>query len=134
MPGKRKVILVDFDGVLHTYDGNFGPPIGKPIPGARAAMHLLEKDYRVICFTSRNCEEDVRRWLAHYGFPPMKVTSKKESAHLIIDDRAITFDGTWSDDLIKRIRAFSPHWMKGEVEETDAPAPSAFQSPPENPQ
>ncbi len=111
MPGKRPTLLIDFDGVLHDYKGWNNGAIGAPLGGARAAMHLLEKKYRLVLFSSRTNIEELERWLRHYGFPPMKVTNRKEPAFLIIDDRAVTFQGTWSDHFISRITSFSPHWQ-----------------------
>jgi hypothetical protein len=113
----RQTLLVDFDGVIHDYQGwNGVEPIGQPIAKSRAALLLLEKTYRIVIFTTRPAE-NVERWLRHYGFPDYKVTDKKEPAYLIIDDRAITFNGIWSDWFITQITNFSPHWQKvGHVE------------------
>lgn len=110
MAQKRQTLLIDFDGVLHDYHGWTGPdPVGIPIEKARHAMHHLASTYRLVCFTTRPAEQ-TRRWLLRYGFPEMKVTNMKEPAFLIIDDRAITFPGTWTDELLSRITSFSPHW------------------------
>lgn len=106
----KPTLLVDFDGVLHDYQGWTGPvPVGQPIEKARAAMHLLANTYRLVCFTTR-ATDFTKAWLAQYGFPEMKVTDKKEPAVLIIDDRAITFTGVWTDEFIQTINAFQPHW------------------------
>lgn len=106
----RQTLLIDFDGVLHSYTGWTGPiPTGPPIDKARAALLLLSKTYRIVIFTTRPAEQ-TKDWLRRYGFPDLKVTNIKEPAHLIIDDRAITFPGTWSDELLSRITSFNPHW------------------------
>lgn len=126
---KKKTLLVDFDGVLHDYHGWTGElPIGPPIAKARAAMHRLETTYRLVCFTTRPTAP-TESWLRHYGFPPMKVTNVKEPAHVIIDDRAITFLGVWSDELITQITSFRPHW---ESAESDSPSHASLpeQKPP----
>lgn len=114
---QRKTLLIDFDGVMHDYKGWQGElALNDPIPKARAALYILEKTYRLICFTTRKAEF-VTPWLKKHGFPEMKVTNLKEPAFLIIDDRAITFQGAWDNDLIERINSFAPHW-----ETSDPPA------------
>lgn len=113
----RQTILIDFDGVLHNYKGWQGPkaPLGKPIEKARASCFILAKNYRLVCFTTRP-KDVVEPWLRLHGFPEMKVTNIKEPAFLIVDDRAITFPGTWTDELLSRITSFSPHWSASQVE------------------
>lgn len=108
----RQTILIDFDGVLHDYKGWEGPKaLGKPIEKARASCYQLERNYRLVCFTTRP-KEFVEPWLRLHGFPPMKVTNIKEPAFLIIDDRAVTFTGTWSNEFLAQITSFSPHWSQ----------------------
>ena len=106
----RKTLLVDFDGVLHDYKGWQGAEVlNNPLPGARGAMWLLERHFKLVCFTTRPAEY-VTPWLKLHGFPEMKVTNIKEPAFLILDDRAVTFRGKWNDSLIQEIRNFRPYW------------------------
>lgn len=110
----KKRLLIDFDAVLHRYTGWKGPDqFDEPLPMARKAMHLLHEEggFELVCFTTRD-SEGVEKWLRRHGFPPMRVTSIKEPAFLQIDDRAILFEGEWTDDLLKRIRDFHPYWEK----------------------
>lgn len=111
MPSKQ-TLLIDFDGVLHAYDGTFSPILNLPIPGARKACLILAKHYKLICFTTRKPTEDVEGWLHRNGFPPMDVTDVKKPAYLIIDDRVMRFDGLWTDDFVQSITAFEPWWKK----------------------
>lgn len=111
----RQTILLDFDGVLHNYTGWEGPEkLNSPIEKARAACFALEKKYRLVVFTTRPSEY-VIPWLRKWSFPEMKVTNIKEPAFLIIDDRAITFNGNWSDELLKQIDDFKPYWEATKV-------------------
>ncbi|MFJ9114445.1 hypothetical protein ACIRJO_02730 [Streptomyces sp. NPDC102394] len=62
-------VAVDFDGVVHGYsrgwaDGTIYDP---PLPGAIDALHLLMDEHPVFIFTTREPEQ-VRAWLAEYGF------------------------------------------------------------------
>lgn len=111
---QRQTLLIDFDGVLHNYKGWEGElSLHNPIPNARKALYLLVDKYRLICFTTRKAEI-VTAWLKLHGFPEMKVTNIKEPAFLIIDDRALTFKGEWTEELMTQIKTFKPHWKEGE--------------------
>lgn len=139
MSTHKQTILIDFDGVLHDYHGWKGnEELGGPIEHARHALHILEKTYRLVVFTTRNAPI-VKRWLEHYGFPEMKVTNIKEPAFLIIDDRALTFTGEWSEGFLTQIRNFVPHWeadlptsqlgaLDSESRSTEQPAPDSDHS------
>lgn len=108
----KRTLLVDFDGTIEQYDGWKGVDwLGEPLEKARHAMILLEKDFRLVCFTTREAEL-VEPWLRQHGFPKMKVSNLKEPAHLIIDDRVVLFKGEWTDELLEQIKTFKPHWQK----------------------
>ena len=124
----KQTILIDFDGVLHDYHGN--EELAGPIEKSRHALHILEKTYRLVCFTTRNAPI-VKRWLEHYGFPEMKVTNVKEPAFLIIDDRALTFPGEWSEGFLMQVNSFKPHWEEISGDSPSDPSnPSDVVSPP----
>lgn len=110
---RRPTLLIDFDGVLHQCPGGeYSPVLGPALDKARAALLLLGRDYRLAVFTTRTNREEIATWLRQRGFPEMRVTNIKEPAHLIIDDRAITFPGAWTDEFISAIRTFTPHWKR----------------------
>ena len=110
----RPRLLLDFDGVLHTYTGWNGGQLESPLTKARHACMLLAEQFELVCFTARaNSPEGqalVEAWLARWGFPIKRVTAMKEAAVLCVDDRAICFEGEWNDTLLARIRAFHPYW------------------------
>jgi hypothetical protein len=113
----KPTLLIDFDGVLHQYKGWKGEEeLDPPIEKARHAMLLLEKTHKLVCFTTRPSSQ-VEAWLRQWGFPlSMKVTNYKQPAFLQIDDRAICFQGTWTDELLQQIKDFKPYWQ-GETNE-----------------
>lgn len=134
MGRSKKTILVDFDGVLHDYKGWVGPEerfLNPPIEKARHACHILSRDYRLVCFTTRPVEM-AARWLRHYGFPEMRVTNMKEPAFLIIDDRAICFEGQWTDEFLARIKSFEPHWQSGLGQVLSEESEQSSQQPPDD--
>lgn len=114
----KQTIQVDLDGTLAEYNGWVSPQhIGAPIAGARHAMLILAREYNLVCFCGRltlnpECAEHISKWLQRHGFPHMRITNRKDPAHLCIDDRALTFQGQWNDDLISRIRGFEPWWKQ----------------------
>lgn len=118
----KRTLLVDFDGVLSNYRGWRGPDqLDSPLPQARHAMHILSKDFTLVCFTTRPAEP-VTKWLLNHGFPHMRVTNIKDPAFLQIDDRAILFKGEWNDELLQTIRTFHPWWEA--TFDTSAAAPT----------
>lgn len=117
MPTK-KTVLIDFDGVLASYDGWKGEEeLGQPLDKVRHACALLSKDFKLVCFTTRG-GQFVEPWLREHGLAPFfdGVTSIKIPAFCMIDDRVVEFKGEWNDELIARVRAFKPWWEKDSFE------------------
>lgn len=113
----KKTLLIDFDGTLSQYKGWRGlEQLDPPLDKARKAMIILSRDFKLICFSTRPAEL-IEPWLVAHAFPPMEVTNIKKPAHLIIDDRALTFKGEWTDELLQEIKSFKPHW---EIKESDS--------------
>lgn len=97
----KKTILIDFDGVIHSYEKgwNGGKIYGKPVANSlKAVKKLIKEGYRVVVFTSRENLEEVEKWLKKNKFPKIEVTNKKIPSFAIIDDRAIRFTN-WVDVL-----------------------------------
>jgi hypothetical protein len=110
-PNFGKTIAIDFDGVLHKYNGWQDGKIDGPIHGSLDAIKALCKKRHVIIFTTRP-EAIVKEWLKKYGFPSLAVTNKKEKFYVMVDDRGIRFDGEWTDEIIHSIFKFEPYWIK----------------------
>lgn len=89
----KPTVLVDFDGVIHTYSRGWhdGTAYDVPMAGARRALADMDADgYEVVIFSTRN-GNDIADWLQRWGFPAYRVTNVKEPAVAQIDDRAIRF-------------------------------------------
>ena len=103
----RKTIMIDLDGVLNTYNGNYSenyiPDVKR---GAKEFIKKLNKDYDLILFTTRNNLE-ATKWLIENKMDEYfkDVTSIKIPAYLYLDDRAIGFRGDYEYTL-KQIEKF----------------------------
>lgn len=108
----KKTILIDLDGVLNQYNGNFDvnniPDIRD---GAEEFIKNLYDNYIIKIFTTRNKIKTVK-WLIKYNIDKYidDVTDIKEPAILHIDDRCICFDGNYAN-TINHIEKFKT-WYK----------------------
>ena len=95
----KKTILIDLDGVLNTYTGNFDENLIPPIKdGALKFIKNLSKNYKIKIFTTRNCLI-ASEWIINNGLKDFvdDVTNVKEPSFLFIDDRCITLNGNYKD-------------------------------------
>ena len=110
---ESKVVAIDFDGVIHTFDRgwNDGTCYGDPIPGAIEAIKKLSLKYNIIIFTAKAKSnrplvngktgvELVKEWLSKYDLIDCvaEITSEKPHANIYIDDRGYRFNN-WTDTL-----------------------------------
>lgn len=102
-------VCVDFDGVLNEYKGWKGEAVlYNPRSNAKKFLQELEKDYNIIIFTTRDAD-NVKEWMDLYEMPYDKITNKKEGAIAYIDDRAIRFNGSYSNCLYD-LKCFKTYW------------------------
>ncbi|BAQ16964.1 hypothetical protein [Methyloceanibacter caenitepidi] len=124
---RKPILCLDFDGVIHSYtsgwqDADVIPD--PPVPGAIAFLREAVDHFRVAIFSSRSHQpggiEAMKDWLGRWVLEedPFDVAwvnaiewpTEKPPALVTIDDRALTFDGTWpSMDVL---RDFKP-WNRG---------------------
>ena len=103
--------MIDLDGVLDNYNGNY---IEDTIPdiksGAKEFIEKLSKDYELILFTTRNSKL-ATIWLQDNKIDKYfkDVTSVKIPAYIYIDDRAIKFEGDYNKTL-DEIMNFNVYW------------------------
>lgn len=108
-----RTLLIDLDGVLNTYTGNFNPDFIPPIrEGAKEFLATLAaNNYEIKIFTTRE-KSLAQKWVEENQLSQFvaEVTNKKDPAYLIIDDRCLTFKGDYQNTLTE-IRTFLP-WFK----------------------
>lgn len=108
----KKIISIDLDGVLNTYNGNFKEDFIPPMrEGAKEFIAQLSKDYRIEIFTTRN-KKIAFLWLQENNLLDFifDITNVKNPlTSIFIDDRAIAFNGNFieTDKIIKN---FQPFW------------------------
>jgi len=124
----KPILCLDFDGVIHSYSSRWqGADVipDPPVEGAIAFMLGALRHFDVVIFSSRSNQPGgltaMKTWLrAHAGttwhespdgpgLESVRFVTEKPPALVTIDDRALTFDGTWPD--IGVLLAFKP-WNK----------------------
>jgi hypothetical protein len=103
----KKTIVVDFDGVLHSYASGWkGATVvtDAPVEGALDWLAAAVERFDVAIYSSRSREkggiEAMRDWLAREGLAErvldqLKFPRTKVPAHVYIDDRGWRFEGTF---------------------------------------
>lgn len=126
----KPILCLDFDGVIHSYTSGWKGADTIPDPPVDGAMKFIwdaTEHFRVAIFSSRSNQAGglsaMRAWLYHHfrsywGTHAMQADDKlgeiewpteKPAALVTIDDRALTFDGTWPS--IDALKNFKP-WNK----------------------
>lgn len=135
----KKILCLDFDGVIHRYDSGWkGATIipDPPVDGVFQFIYEALEHFDVCIFSSRSSSpegiEAMKEWMKKWedetwnqsGGSSQQWTHQnpcsylcnrvtwsvtKPSAFVTIDDRAITFTGTWPD--MESLKLFKP-WNK----------------------
>ena len=117
----KPILCLDFDGVIHSYSSGWkGAAVipGPPVTGAIEFIRKALSHFDVQIYSSRSGQEgginamqdwlltasDDYRLVQAIGWP-----DAKPAAMITIDDRALTFSGTWPE--IDDLKAFQP-WNK----------------------
>jgi hypothetical protein len=128
---KKKILCLDFDGVCHSYtSGWLGAAVitDPAVPGLFEFLEAVKEEFDVQVFSSRSHQEggveamlewfmaERKLWRMRGGKPPLDTPpltigfpKEKPAAFVSIDDRAITFTGTWPS--LETLKAFQP-WNK----------------------
>ena len=139
----KPTLCLDFDGVLHSYSsGWLGADIvpDAPVAGAADFVVAAQEHFTVSVYSSRSGQpggiDAMKRWLHkaiidadHDGsaFDTIQWPTEKPAAFVTIDDRALTFDGTWprpADLLLfkpwnKRVTGATGNHPQGRLDKDD---------------
>lgn len=97
----KPTILIDLDGVLNEYKGNYSEDYIPDIKdGAQDFVKELAQCYKLYLFTTRN-PESAKKWLIENDMYKYfeDVTNSKIPSYIILDDRGICFDGNYQTAL-----------------------------------
>lgn len=122
----RDMICLDFDGVLHSYvSGWKGAHIipDPPMPGAMDALRMYCSHFTVAIFSARSSQEGgiaaMRQWIADWAqkerlgtnwLGSIEYPTAKPPAKVTLDDRALTFTGTWP--TVTALKEFKPFYLR----------------------
>jgi hypothetical protein len=120
----RRVLLVDFDGVIHSYKSGWKGPLNiadHPVKGAFKWLADAVEMFDVRVFSAR-CNapggpEAMQEWFSKWQLPrevlaKLRFEPGKPSAFLILDDRALRFDGSFAGLDPGELSRFKP-WYYG---------------------
>lgn len=112
----KPILSVDWDGVIHSYDSGWkgaGVVSDPPVPGAIAFLREAVKHFTICIFSSRSNQEGggyamreaLGRWVMEDDpdiimqdppwFAAIQWPTEKPAAMVTLDDRALTFTGTF---------------------------------------
>ncbi len=115
-------VAVDFDNTISQYEGWKGRgDYGPPFPDVQKVLEILKGlGMLIIIFTVRNEPEEIEAYCRENEIPfdfinfnPFQPpgSSRKISADVYLDDRAVHFGGSWRSALFQILAAYS---RKGE--------------------
>lgn len=108
----RPILLVDFDGVVHSYESGWqGAAViaDPPVEGAFDFLQRASKYFDVQIYSARSSLKGgpwaMARWFKRHGWPcdrdgipeTILFPEQKPAAFLTIDDRCFHFQGEWPD-------------------------------------
>jgi len=125
----KKILCLDFDGVCHQYTSKWAGADVIPdphVPGLFEFLEAAKKEFDIQIFSTRSHQEggveamsawfirERKAWREQGGMPPEDTPLKlsfpktKPPAYVGIDDRVITFEGTWpSVDLLVNFKPWN---------------------------
>lgn len=134
----RPIICLDFDGVLHAYTSGWqgaGKVTDGPVEGAMQFLIDATPEFRIAVYSTRSntyegrtaMQTALRFWLCEAGadwrvFDELEFPTEKPPALVTIDDRAITFTGTFP--AVNELLSFKPWNKKPQAEPTPPKVPT----------
>ena len=122
--GYKKILCCDFDGVLNEYKTPFDMKMihDQPVPGAMDFLNKAIIKFNVNIYSSRSSDEEgievMKTWLlfhlrrelgeieGDYVYNHLKFPTHKPPCFVQLDDRCVTFDGTFPS--IDSLLSFKP--------------------------
>lgn len=113
----------DFDGVIAQYSGykgkgHAGPPVTEVVEAIR---ELKRRGHKIIVYGSTRDNDFLNAYCEKHDIPidyfnenpeVAPGSERKPVARVYIDDRAVTYKGQSSKELVDEIETFEPYWKK----------------------
>lgn len=115
----KPILVLDFDGVLHSYTSGwkgFDVIPDPPVEGAAAFVTEAIKHFHVSVYSARSSRLEGRlamiKWMRENGFPShdLSYPAVKPPAFLTIDDRCVCFSGRFPAP--RELLAFKPWYNR----------------------
>lgn len=149
----KPILALDFDGVLHSYSSGWkGPTIisDPPVPGAFDFIVRASERFEINIYSSRSTQaggiDAMQRYLFEWATKDIdnqedldavnaalgnvRWPTSKPPAMVSIDDRALTFNGVWSDWDVDALAEFRPWNKQPKSVKTEKPAGEPMQQRP----
>ena len=125
----KPILCLDFDGVIHRYDSGWQGATNindRVTDGFFEWLDQATQHFQIVIYSSRSKEpgaiDAMRSWLKvewyrHWApddppeLPEISYATEKPPAMVTIDDRAVTFTGSWGDFDPEKLLSFKP-WNK----------------------
>lgn len=125
--GRRQIVCVDFDGVIHEYTSKWSHTHvipDPPVDGVIEWLYSTIQVYDVVIMSSRAVDGHaviaMKEWLMEHtpsdlwdpagahGLIEVEITNTKPPARLYIDDRGYQFNGPGTFPTLDELAAFTP--------------------------
>lgn len=104
----KSILMLDFDGVCHSYTSGWKGADNIPDPPVEGLFEFLasaKEKFQVAIFSSRSLQEGgieaMQDWFREHGgdeaVDGLLFPQEKPPAHVGLDDRVLTFTGEWPD-------------------------------------
>lgn len=110
----KQTVVLDFDGVIHSYTSGWkGIDIipDPPVKGIKEAIDKIREKYKVVVVSARSASSigrtAIEKYLNKYNIIVDEISDVKPPAIVYVDDRAIQFNND-ADTLLERINNFKP--------------------------
>lgn len=118
MPESRPILVIDFDGTIHSYERGWqdGEIYGTPTRGFIEWAEEANKHFQLVIYSSRSKDPggvfSMKEWMSVHGIDQtlFKFAHEKPPAWLTIDDRCIKFEGRWDwlrPDILLRFKPWN---------------------------
>lgn len=121
----KRVICIDFDGVIHEYRGwNGEGKFNDPVQGAKEGIdQIREAGYKVLIFTCRIDTDAVKEWMDKHDIEydginehlvkfshTDKTPTMKPLADAYVDDKAVHFSAWDNQTVAEILNVAKPRW------------------------